>query len=249
MRLIIGYLSITLVLGCGFFFHRIELPYTRNGKYSTYDFKGQKVFIAPIFRGNIFVSNAEDATDDFGGKLSADELVTRNYLPIFLDTMKKSISGKDVVVMSDSLIRKYEDWTGLASKEVELDVGDRHLLTKFRIPDKTSLEKFGFKDDILIIIEQLAFNRNSVQTGYAGGEVPITKRVTYSYQYDYMETKESASLGAKAKVIIWNYRENDGILYGIVPEKTVFRLAMQRKHWDESAASLSKKIIRLAKWL
>lgn len=243
-------LLVFAVTGCGIFFQKNKLPYTRNDEYAAYDFKDQKVFVAPIFRENVYVSNVEDAADDLGEpQLSANELVVKYYLPIFLDSLKQGIKDKEVVILSDSLVDKYEAWAGLESQEVELEVGDDRVRTRFRIPTPTALKKFGFDEDILILVEQLAFNRNSVRMGKGGEDIPITPRLKYSYEYDYLETKESASLGVKAKVLIWNYKKNEGILYGTVAEKTVFRMVMQKKHWDKSAASLSKKIVQVAKYL
>ncbi|MBN1129474.1 MAG: hypothetical protein JXA71_10835, partial [Chitinispirillaceae bacterium] len=103
----------------------------------------------------------------------------------------------------------------------------------FSIPEKAGMDSAGLDSAVLVTIERLTFRRNNFYVEY--------------YWDD--KTKRPANLEVDAVVLIWDYRKDAPVFYGTVLQKVEFQIAMQRKHWDESARNLAKKIVMSAKCL
>jgi hypothetical protein len=59
----------------------------------------------------------------------------------------------------------------------------------------------------------------------------------------YQKTTRPANLEANADLVVWDYKNDAPVFYGTVTKKIAFQIAMGRKHWDESARALAKRII------
>jgi hypothetical protein len=103
----------------------------------------------------------------------------------------------------------------------------------FSIPEQAEMKAAGLDSAVLVLVDRISFKRNNFYVEY--------------YWDD--KTKRPANLEANAQVLIWDYKANKPVFYGFITQKIEFQVAMQRKHWDESARALAKKIILTAKCL
>jgi hypothetical protein len=68
------------------------------------------------------------------------------------------------------------------------------------------------------------------------------------YYWDY-KSRQSANLEADAIVLVWDCKNDRPVFYGPLSQKVEFMLSMQRKHWEESARLLAKRIVQAIKCL
>jgi hypothetical protein len=243
---------VSLLLGCGcsFFLKRIKLNYTRDESYSSRDFKDQKLFMAPLFLETIFAANPEDVIHGYPGEnIAPEKRLFKYYRPIFIDSLNAAVARSKFHGLQPLPIERYSEWIDLPARDVDLKVGDDSIVTTFRIPDAKALESRGFKQDILILIERLELKTIQGQIYDVHVDHPGPGGISDPYMPKTVTGGESSYLVASAKVVVWDYRENRGILYGTVTEKTLFRWDLGRKHWNASAGDLAKKIIQRAKYL
>jgi hypothetical protein len=95
------------------------------------------------------------------------------------------------------------------------------------------MQAIGLDSSVVIVFEEIEFKRNKFQIEY--------------YWDD--RSRKPANLEVNVKILIWDYKADAPVFYGTVTEKTEFHFGLQRKHWDESAHGLAKKIIMAAKCL
>ena len=58
-----------------------------------------------------------------------------------------------------------------------------------------------------------------------------------------------SNLEVNAKIMIWDFENNMPVFYGPVSTKIEFHFGLSRKHWDESAGTLARKLVVAAKCL
>ena len=212
----------------------IKHPYTLNEKYSGVNLSGRKIVAVLPDDSNIVILNKKDVADDYGGQnASPESRIRKYYFPIFSQTLKNFASGDSFFLLND-----YKPgllWDTLGHKEVILksDLDSAESDSTYRIPEKAHVQAVGLDSTVVLIIQTIRFKRNNLQVEY--------------YWDD--KTRKPANLEADAKVLVWDYAADAPVFYGTITEKVVFQFGMSRKHWDESAYNLAKKIMALAKCL
>jgi hypothetical protein len=86
---------------------------------------------------------------------------------------------------------------------------------------------------VVLTIQRIEFKRNNLHVEY--------------YWDD--KTRIPANLQADAKVLVWDYAADAPVFYGTITERVIFQFGLSRRHWDESAQNLAKRIIMLARCL
>ncbi|MBN1308949.1 MAG: hypothetical protein JXA18_13585 [Chitinispirillaceae bacterium] len=207
------------------------LPYRHCEEYASADFSNRLLLLALPGEKNIIIDNPKDVADDYGGLNAAPESrITKFYLPLFRETFKSYISGDSLIYAG---VNHPDLFDSLAKRDIGLKIGEDTNSLHFSVPGKAAMQAAGLGSVVAILVERLSFKRNNFYVEY--------------YWDD--KTKRQANLEVSAKVLIWDYRKDAPVFYGVLSQKIEFQIAMQRKHWDESARALAKKIVLSAKCL
>lgn len=208
------------------------LPYTLCENYKSANLSKRMLMLALPDEKSIIIENSKDVVDDYGG-LNAEpqSRIKKFYFPIFSETFKSYISG-DSIVEAENYSKDFS-YRNLRKQQVSEKTGQDTGSIVFSIPEQSEMKAAGLDSAVLILIDRITFKRNNFYIEY--------------YWDD--KTKRPANLEVNAKVLIWDYKTNAPVFYGILTQKIEFQIALQRKHWDESARALAKKIILTAKCL
>jgi hypothetical protein len=170
--------------------------------------------------------------DDLGGANAKPESRIRKfYFPWFFETLKSLVSNDSFFLLDQ--YRPGLTLDSLGKKEITLQTGDAGAPVKYLLPEKASLMAHGLDSTVLVIIERIEFKRNNFHM---------------EYYWDY-KSRQSANLEADAIVLVWDCKNDRPVFYGPLSQKVEFMLSMQRKHWEESARLLAKRIVQAIKCL
>jgi hypothetical protein len=207
-------------------------PYTLTSDYAAADLSGRKFVVLLPTDERITINNKKDVVNDLGGANAKPESRIRKfYFPLFFEELKSLVSSDSFFLLDQYRPGLTED--SLAPKQISLQTGEPALSVSYLLPDESQLQAHGLDSSILILIERIEFKRNEF----------------YVENYWDIKSRRSASLEADAIVLIWDCKSDKPVFYGPISEKTEFVLSMQRKHWEESARELAKKIVQSAKCL
>jgi hypothetical protein len=206
----------------------IKRPYFFNENYKSVNLSDRKIVLAFPPDERIVIRNKNDVIDDYGGANAKPESRIRKFYLTQFSASFKSLASGDSVFLSDHAIT-HVPWDSLAKKEIRLktDAGSEALL--YVIPEKTALQAKGLDSSIFICMQRIEFKRNKFHIEY--------------YWDD--KTRKPANLEVILNVIVWDYKNDTPIFYGILAEHTEFHFGLQRKHWDESARDLAKRLIKI----
>lgn len=172
------------------------------------------------------IKNQRDIIDDYGGlNATPQSRIEKFYLPVFIESVKSNMSG-DTLIVADG-VRAKLNIRNQSTKQIALKTDQNAPEIKVAIPTKVFMQEAGLDSAVLVIMDHLTFSRNDLYIEYIWDE----------------KTKRPASLEVNAVVVVWDYKNDAPIFYGTVTQKTEFQITMSRKHWDESARTLAKKII------
>jgi hypothetical protein len=206
-------------------------PFTLCDNYKTANLSKRPLIVSLPGEKGIIVENPKDVVDDFGGmNASPESRLTKFYLPLFEETFTSFLSGDSVIAAGAG---QGDFFNTLPKRHISLKIGHDTGSLIFSLPTKTAMQTAGFDSAVVVLIDRMTFKRNNFYIEY--------------YWDD--KTKRSANLEADAKLLIWDYKMDAPVFYGTVTQKIEFQIAMQRKHWDESARALAKKIVFSAKCL
>lgn len=207
-------------------------PYTLSERYVTADLSKRKTVVVFPSDNFIIIHNKKDVTEDYGGLNSPPESrIGKFYFPEMLSTIKSFVSGDSITSLEDC--RPGLDWDTLATATVSMKTGNDSIPMKYAVPEKTRMQVVGMDSMVVIIIESIEFKRNNFRCEY--------------YWDD--KTRVPANLEVTATVMIWDYADDMPVFYGPISSKIEFTFGLQRKHWDESARTLAKKLVVAAKCL
>ena len=210
----------------------LRYPYTLNEKYNNVNLSDRKMLVVFPTDEHIIINNKDDVIDDFGGMNARPESRIRKfYFPEIFSTVKSFISGDSIFLFDQ--YRTNVAWDTLSRNEVTLRTGDDSIGVPYSIPEKSRIQAIGLDSAVFIVIEGVECKRNKFQIEY--------------YWDD--RSRKPANLEVIAKILIWDYKNDEPVFYGTVSEKTEFHFGLQRKHWDESAHDLAKRIVLAAKCL
>ncbi|MBN2189510.1 MAG: hypothetical protein JW699_08645 [Chitinispirillaceae bacterium] len=211
---------------------RPNLSYTLNGKYLSANLSDMKLMVVFPDEKHIIINNKEDVADDFGGiNATPESRIRKFYFPEVFSTLKSLASG-DSIFLFDQYCPDV-DWDTLCVSEITLRTGSDSTGVPYSIPEKQRMEAVGLDSAVLVFFQEVEFVRNKFQIEY--------------YWDD--RSRKPANLEVIAKVLIWNYKEDEPVFNGFLSEKTEFQFGLQRRHWDESARSLAKKLVVAARCL
>jgi hypothetical protein len=212
---------------------RPMLPYALNEHYRGVNLSKRELLVTLPDDKRLIVTNPKDVIDDYGGmNASPESRVRKFYLPLLFETLKSFVSGDSIALIGNGPEGISLD--SLEKRQVTLAAGqDPAGALVFSLPEKAAMDAAGLDSAVLITIERMTFKRNNFYVEY--------------YWDD--KSKRPANLEVEAMVLIWDYKKDAPVFYGTVAQKTEFQIAMQRKHWDESARNLAKKIVLTAKCL
>lgn len=211
---------------------KVSHPYILCENYKDVNLSKRPVLLELPSEKNIIISNPKDVTNDFGGvNATPESRIEKFYLPLFVESFKSNLSGDLLSVVGGYLADLSIPDSG--KKQIELKTDNDSSKLQFTIPTKLSMQAAGRDSTVLIKIDRLTFKRN---------------KFYYEYYWDD-KTRQPASLEVQAVVAIWDYKNDKPVFYGTIIQKVDFQFGMNRKHWDESARELAKKIIFSAKCL
>jgi hypothetical protein len=180
----------------------------------------------------IIIANKDDVIDDFGGvNATPESRIRKFYFPEIFTTLKSFVSGDSIFLFDQ--YRSAVAWDSITRNEVTLITGGDSAGVPYAIPEKMRMQAIGLDSAVVLVIEEMEFKRNKFQIEY--------------YWDD--RSRKPANLEVVAKILIWDYKNDEPVFYGTVSAKTEFQFGLQRKHWDESARELAKKIVRVARCL
>jgi|WetSurMetagenome_2_1015567.scaffolds.fasta_scaffold140732_2 hypothetical protein len=206
--------------------------YTLDEKYKSVNLSKGKLLVVFPSDKHIIINNKEDVTDDFGGvNAKPESRIRKFYFQEVFATLKSLVSGDSIFVF-DQYAPDVE-WDTFCRNEVTLPTGSDSIGEHYSIPEKSQMQASGLDSVTVIYFEKVEFRRNKFQIEY--------------YWDD--RSRKPANLEATAKIIIWDYSADMPVFYGTLSEKTEFQFGLQRKHWDESARGLAKKIVMTARCL
>jgi hypothetical protein len=211
---------------------RPNLPYTLNEKYRSVNLSGRKLLVVFPDEKHIIINNKNDIADDFGGMNATPESRIRKfYFPEVFSTLKSLASG-DSIFLFDQYCPDAE-WDTLCTGEITLRTGSDSTGVPYSVPEKSRMETVGLDSVLLVFFQEVEFVRNKFQIEY--------------YWDD--RSRKPANLEVTAKILIWDFTSDEPVFNGFLSEKTEFQFGLQRKHWDESAHSLAKKLVVAARCL
>ncbi len=223
MRLSAVALAVSVFISCSP--APIIRPYMLSPDYAAADFSGRVLILQTPDENNITVENPKDVADDYGGlKASAQSRIVRFYIPLFRETFETLLSGDSVLHAGAGRPHFFDT---LEKRRIVLRIENDTDSLIFSIPCKAAMDEKGLDSAVAVVIGRLIFRRNNFY---------------FEYYWDDM-TKKQANLEASAKVLIWDFKKDATVFYGTVTHKVEFQFTMQRKHWDESARELAKKIV------
>jgi hypothetical protein len=211
---------------------RPNLPYTLNEKYRGINLADKKLLVVFPADKRIIINNKKDVADDYGGvNATPESRIRKFYFPEMYSTIKSLASG-DSISLFDQYCPDVE-WDTFCRNEITLRTGGDSAGVPYLLPSKSRMESIGLDSVVLVYIQEVEFTRNKFQIEY--------------YWDD--RSRKPANLEVSAKVLIWNYSEDDPVFYGYMSFKTEFQFGLQRRHWDESARGLAKKLVMAARCL
>ena len=211
---------------------KVSLPYTLSDTYKTANLATRPVILGLPDQKNIIVTNPKDVVDDYGGvNVTPQSRIEKFYCTLFAESFRSNISS-DTLIVADGYRPKFSIHD-LEKKQVALKIDDNSSPLHFSIPTKSAMQKAGLDSAIVVLIDRLTFKRNKFYMEY----------------YWDTDSKQLANLEAAVDIVVWDYQNDAPVFYGTVINKVDFQIAMTRKHWDESARSLAKKIVFSVKCL
>ena len=206
--------------------------YTLNENYKSINLSEVKLIVVFPSDEHIVITNKEDVTDDFGGvNAKPESRIRKFYFHEIFEALKSLVSG-DSIFQFDQYVPDVE-WDTFCRNEVTLRTGSDSTGVPYSIPEKSRMQAVGLDSVAVVYFEEVEFRRNKFQIEY--------------YWDD--RSRKPANLEVTAKIIIWDYSADMPVFYGTLSEKTEFQFGLQRKHWDESARGLAKKIVMTARCL
>jgi hypothetical protein len=206
--------------------------YMLEQSYATANLANRKMVVVMPTDAGIFINNKNDVTSDFGGSNATPESrIRKYYYPEFIKTFKSLVSSDSIVALSE--VRQDLTKDSIGAKEVQLKAETDSMPASYIAPDKARMQALGLGDAVAIIVEQVEFKRNAFSIEYYWDE----------------KTRKPANLEADVRVLIWDCRNDAPVFYGKLSSNIEFQFGLQRKHWDESADELAKKIVVAAKCL
>jgi hypothetical protein len=207
-------------------------PYTLSEHYKTADLSHQSQIVVFPNDKMIVVNNKKDVVDVYGGlNASPESRIRKFYFPEMLSTIKALISGDSITDLGHC--RPDLSWDSLGTTIVTLKTGSDSIPMQYAVPRKARMQALGLDSTTVIIVESIAFKRNNFHCEY--------------YWDD--KSRVPANLEVAANVMIWDFVKDMPVFFGPVSTKVEFTFGLQRKHWDQSAYSLAKKIVLAAKCL
>ncbi len=210
----------------------VKRPYTLNDAYKNVNLSGRKIIVVFPEDARMVINNKDDVFDDFGGiNATPESRIRKFYFPELYSTLKSFVSG-DSIFLFDGC-GGGASWDTLKKKEIELRTDADSAPQRYAVPEKSSLRETGLDSAVFVIMRRIKFTRNNFHIEY--------------YWDD--KTRKPANLQVDLSLIVWDYKNDAPVFYGTLTEHTEFHFGLQRKHWDESAHTLAKKIIKTVRCL
>jgi hypothetical protein len=211
---------------------KVSVPVVMNESYKDVNLSSRPLVVLLPDTKNIAIHNQRDIYDDYGGvNATPQSRIEKFYLPTFVESIRENMSG-DSLIIAD-IFRSEIALHKLETKKTVLKTDKDAQGFEYTLPTKLSMQNAGLDSAVLIIIDKLTFSRNELYIEYNWDD----------------KTKRPASLEVNAVVAVWDYKNDLPVFFGTVRQRVEFKIAMSRKHWDESARMLAKNIILRAKCL
>ncbi len=211
---------------------KISQPYILYEGYQHANLSNRTLVLALPAPENIIITNPKDVSDDYGGMNATPESRIRKwYLPIFVNSFSANMSGDSLIVansyQAEFSLKEFD------KKPTTLTTDQDTLILRDPIPTKSSMQEAGLDSAVLIQVDRLTFKRNNL---------------FYEYYWDN-KTKRPANLEVQADILLWDYKNDSPVFYGTITKKIIFKIALNRRQWDESATELARKILLSVKCL
>jgi hypothetical protein len=210
----------------------VHRSYTLSPDYAAANLSSRKMVVVMPGDAGILINNRADVTDDFGGANATPESrIRKYYFPEFFSSFKSLVSSDSVMSLGEVHPDLTQDSLGMRDSTLATGTDSRQV--SYGIPSPSRIHDLGLDGSVLVLVQRIEFRRNPFYIQYYWDE----------------KTRRLANLQADARVLIWDCRSETPVFYGTLTTTVEFQFGLQRRHWDESAAELAKKIVLAAKCL
>jgi len=213
-----------LMMGC------VPITVMKSKDYIGKDYSSSSLYMLPLDKDMVEVTNIDDVKDDFGEESEADELIANKLNETFavhannLENIRYVVTDK--VVKSSSIL---SDDNKSFSYSYTFGTEEKVVLN-FRIPKKETLLENSIESDFVFVINNVKYDTSSGSSGtwtgnsYAGGSFP-----SMICQYNY---------------ILWDYQKNAVVACGNTEQRNSFFYKTAKGTWEQNFRLVANKIFK-----
>lgn len=216
-----------------------------NPSYHGKDLSNKTLLIMPIADYIVNVQNKDDVSDDFEEDKREPELIVKELVAkVINNNAQKFLSGINLLKadFDTNMFLSQRDTSVYFS--VYKKIGEDSTLYRFFVPRNEALKSKGVSPDIVVVINKLSFGRNITSGGsyYVPGHTVTTPGGTFTTPGHFATNASTEFLGANLEFIIYDYLENDVIVYGKTSVKTDVFFAMTKSTWTSTFDKIASEL-------
>ena len=211
------------------------------------DVQGRHLLFLPVSEDFIRIENKDDVEDDFSEDKREPELVLRDSLYTTIIKTAPKLLKKSIVVekMNPTEIFTLQTKSNLFSFKYKVSEAD--TAHTFFIPNKDWLIAHGKVPDIIALITDISFGRNSSSSNSPGhissGSTVSTPGGSFNVGGGVMTGGGSLpSLDARFGFIIYDYKKDTCIVYGSSVAGSKIAFGMTISNWNSTFREVAEKM-------
>ena len=211
-----------------------------NNKYTDASFEGRNILFFPILDNSVIVTNKDDVLDDYGkDERKVEDIINDNFYKVLVEESKKYL---------DNVFVKEIDSNNFSYAKTKIDsnlftfskkIGPDSIKYSFRLPTKKILVSLNLEPDIVVIVDKITFGRTIAEI----------RNLEPESQNPYIRSTKDEYLGADVEFIIWDYKNDNEITYGVTHIGQHYVLNMTIHTWNALYRDIAKKIFYYSKFI
>lgn len=234
--------AILLLTGCA------APEVVQNTNYKDKDLSKRDLTILPIPDDGITVLNKDDVEDDFDDDKRKPESILQDE--VYKTILKASLKSLKRVHVIDtqfpaSLFPSRKDTSQFF--QVIARVRKDTTVDTFYVPRKAMLESHHITPDIALCINTIEFGRNLTEPGparFVPGNTVSTPYGSFQEPGHFENGRSSEYLGSNFFYVIWDYKENQAITYGLGKHSSMLMLGMTNSTWKDNFKYIGVEIFK-----
>jgi hypothetical protein len=207
--------------------------------------QGRSLLLMPVPSSAIYISNKDDVADDFSEDKRDPELVLRDslYLGMISNAEESVVPGVSIEWMDSTEFSSLRDTSNYLFLHVKGDQGN--ITATYFVPRKKWLIAHGAQPDLVLSIKKISFSRNQEYSAghFTPGVTVSTPHGSFTTGGAYVSGGGTLSLGAQFEFMIYDYKNNMWVAYGISEASSYFLFAMTRGDWDAIFHSIVREAV------